>query len=97
MRSISKFLLIATVAGLSVAVAAVPSEAATKKKKKAAAAPAETAEVMPAASTGCGEGGLCAKDCSDQGCQVYFCAADKSWQPALLTPFCIKGQCPPRF
>ena len=60
MRSISKFLLIATVAGLSVAVA-VPSEAATKKKKKAAAAPAETAEVMPAASTGCGEGGCAPK------------------------------------
>ena len=93
MKSLAKFLLVGAVAVMVIAISAVPSEAAKKKAKATAAA--APAAAMPVAATGCGDGGLCSTQCDGNGCKVNFCGADKQWYPAILTPFCIKGQCPP--
>ena len=82
MKAFAKFLMIGAVAVAAIAVSAAPSEAAKRQKVKA--------------MTGCGDGGLCSNNCGASGCAVNFCGYDKQWHLAILTPFCLKGQCPPK-
>jgi hypothetical protein len=81
MKSLAKILLVGAIAVMAIALTAVPSEAAKKKK---------AAKMM-----GCGDGGMCSTQCEGSGCMVNICGADKQWHTAILTPFCLKGQCPP--
>lgn len=86
MKSISKILLVGAVSVMAIAISAAPSEAAKKKRHAK----------MAAASTTCKDAGMCSTNCQGNSCSVNVCAPDGKWVPAIFTPVCIKGQCPPK-
>jgi hypothetical protein len=88
MKSIAKLLLVGAVAVTAIAISAAPSEAAKKKKMRHRAAASH--------SMTCKEAGLCSANCAGATCAVNVCGADGKWYPAVLTPFCLQGQCPPK-
>jgi hypothetical protein len=81
MKSITKVLLIGAIAVMTIALTAIPSEAAKKKKG------------VVKASAGCS--GVCATHCEKGTCNVNVCGVDGQWHIAILTPVCIQNRCPP--
>ena len=79
MKSITKFLLIGTIAVVAIAMSAAPSDAAKRKRA--------------AASGSCSDAGLCAAPCNAQSCGIMICDwHQKKWVPTAME--CLAGQCP---
>ena len=81
MKSFAKLLLIGAVAVMAIAASAAPSEAAKKKNT---------------AKEACSDTALCSSNCNSANCQINFCGADQKRYQAVLTPYCLTGNCPPK-
>ena len=80
MKAITKFLLVSAVAVTAIAISSVPSDAAKRKHKVAAP---------------CTPGWTCTAPGSGGVNKVMACGGDGKWYPALFTPYCAGGFCPP--